>query len=244
MLKNPNSILCLSGWGQKFDSLEKIFREPFFDSIFFDHFCISSFDYSVLQSLEELFSKIAAQKQNPKIIIGWSLGGQLAIRLIEKKILAPQLLILIAPPFQMVKDSRIQAAMTPETFAEFYRNFINAPNKTLKQFAILSAMNDRNASQIAKNLEITNQNFAQLKFWLEELKRFSCFDTDFSQMPRTLFFQGAGDMIVHNSQAQYFQKRIKNFRLEIFQNCGHAPHLNDSQNFRKIIAAEISKLTC
>ena len=61
-------------------------------------------------------------------------------------------------------------------------------------------------------------------------------------MPRTLYFHGAGDMIVHSSQAEYFRERIKNLRLEIFKNCGHAPHLNDIEKFRKIAAEEMLKL--
>lgn len=227
-------ILCLSGWGQKFDSLEFIFQDSIFDPFF-----ISSFDYSACNNIEKFFSDIESKKINPEIVIGWSLGGQLAVRLIEKKIIVPKLLILIAPPFQMVKDERIQAGMSSNIFKEFYQNFISAPDKTLKQFAILTAMNDRNAGEIAKTLDISDKNFEQLKFWLEELKRFSCFEVNFSNMPKTLFFQGAGDMIVHASQAEYFKERIKNFRLEIFRNCGHAPQLSDIARMRKIILEEL-----
>jgi esterase/lipase len=110
-------ILCLSGWGQKFDSLEQVFSESFF---------VSSFDYSRLNGVEEFFTEIESQKLNPDIVIGWSLGGQLAIRLIERKILQPKLLILLAPPFQMVKDSRIQAGMAKATFEEFYQKNVVA----------------------------------------------------------------------------------------------------------------------
>ncbi len=230
-------ILCLSGWGQKFDSLEFIFQDSIFDPFF-----VSSFDYSSCNNIDEFFSNFELKKINPEIVIGWSLGGQLALRLIEKKILSPKLLILIAPPFQMIKDERIQAAMSLEVFKEFYQNFITAPDKTLKQFAILTAMNDRNAGDIAKTLDISDKNFEQLKFWLEELKRFSCFDLDFDNMPRTLLFQGAGDMIVHASQVEYFKERIKNFRLEICRNCGHAPQLNDVVRLRKLILEELGGL--
>lgn len=170
------------------------------------------------------------------------MGGQLALRLIEKKILAPKLLILIAPPFQMVKSEKIMAAMTQSTFAEFRANLIKAPSQTMKQFSILTAMNDRHASEIARNLDINDKNFDGLIYWLDELKRFSCFDLDFSQMPRTLFFQGAGDMIVHFSQAEYFKERIANFRLEIFKNCGHAPQLSDVALLRQVIAQEADKI--
>ncbi len=232
---SSKKILCpkvffLSGWGQKFDSLESIF-----DPIFF----AQSFDYSKFDSVEKFFTAIEEQKLNPEILVGWSLGGQLAIRLIEKNILKPKLLILLAPPFQMVKDVRIQAGMAKTTFDDFYKNFSAAPTQTLKQFSILTAMNDRNASEIARTLDVNEENFEQLKFWLKELERFSCFDIDFSKMPRTLYFHGAGDMIVHASQAEYFKQRIKNLRLEIFKNCGHAPHLSDVEKMRKIILEEV-----
>ncbi len=228
-----NKILCLSGWGQKFDSLEPVFSESFF---------VSSFDYSGLSSVEKFFTEIESQKLNPDILVGWSLGGQLAIRLIERKILQPKLLILLAPPFQMIKDPRIQAGMAKTTFDEFYQNFSAAPTQTLKQFAILTAMNDRNAGEIARTLDVGEKNFEQLKLWLKELERFSCFDVDFTNMPRTLYFQGAGDMITHSSQAEYFRERIKNLRLEIFKNCGHAPHLSDPESLKKIIHEEIKQL--
>ena len=228
-------ILCLSGWGQKFDSLESIF-----DPIFFASPSVDSFDYSKLNSCESFFGEI--EKFNPDILIGWSLGGQLAIRSIEKGLLNPQLLILLAPPFQMVKDLNIKSGMAKKTFDEFYKNFASAPSQTLKQFSILTAMNDRHASEIARTLDVNDKNFEQLKFWLSELERFTCFDVDFSKMPRTLFFQGAGDMIVHQTQAQYFQDRIKNFRLEIFKNCGHAPHLSDMEKLRQIILEEIKQI--
>lgn len=234
MAKN---ILCLTGWGQKADSLEFIFQDPAFDPFF-----VSSFDYSTFGTVDDFFAAIAAKKTDPEIIIGWSLGGQLALRLIEKKILAPKLLILIAPPFQMVKDARISAGMARTTYEEFHKNFSQAPDKTLKQFSILTAMNDRNASDIARHLDIRDDNFTQLKFWLEELSRFSCFNLDFSNMPRTLFIQGAGDMIVHANQAQYFKNYLPNCRLEIFPNCGHAPHLNDAEHLRKLIVEEINFL--
>ena len=139
----------------------------------------------------------------------------------------------------MEKDARIQAGMAPKTFEEFYENLKKMPDATLKKFAILMAMNDANASEIAKSLDVTDKNFQNLIFWLEELRRFSCFDVDFANMPRTLYFHGFGDMIVHVSQMDYFKNAIKNFHAEVFKNCGHAPHLNDLPRLRQAILREI-----
>lgn len=223
-------ITCLSGWGQKFDSLEYIFNESRFDPFF-----VSSLDYSASKNYEAFFLDVKSKNLNPDILVGWSLGGQLAIRLIEQKILTPKLLVLIAPPFQMVKDNKIAAAMTQDSFTAFRNNFAKAPDRTLKQFSILTAMNDRNAADIARTLNVSDDNFENLLYWLDELKRFSCFDTDFSNMPVTVFLQGAGDMIVHCSQVNYFKEQIKDLKVEMFDNCGHAPQLSDVERVRDII---------
>ena len=232
-------ILLLSGWGQKFDSLKTIFKDPTFDPIFFEENEIIHFDYSKFSNCEDFFNEIKKQKIQPTTIIGWSLGGQLAIRLIDKKIINPNTLILIAPPFQMVKDEKISTAMSQKTYQEFYQNFKNSPSKTLKQFSILTAMNDKNAKEIARNLDINDQNAENLRFWLEELKNFSCFTINFQNFPKTIFLQGKGDMIVHPNQSQYFQERIDNFSLELFPNCGHAPHLNDPIRTIQILKKEL-----
>lgn len=216
-------IICLSGWGQKYDSLEFMFlRSEFAD------FEVISLDYSLFDSVERFFAYVESLDLRPELIVGWSLGGQLALRLVKEGILRPKKgCVLLAPPFQMVKDARIQAAMVREVYDEFYANFKAAPSKVLQKFAILTAMNDKNASEIARGLEISEENHDNLVFWLEELERFSFFDFDFSNVGKVLFFQGRGDMIVHESQVSYFGERIADFSLKMMDGCGHAPHLSD-----------------
>lgn len=225
-----SQIVCISGWGQKSDSLEFIFN-----SSKFANSEIISLDYSAFNSLKDFFAHIKSLTLNPKLVIGWSLGGQLALRIISEKIFSPKSLTLIAPPFQMVKNEKISAAMSKKTFCEFYENFKSAPNETLKKFSILTAMNDKNAKEIVKNLNISDKNYKNLTFWLEELERFSFFDFDFSKISndiKILHFQGKGDMIVHNSHANLFQNNLKNLEIELVKNCGHAPHLSDPEFVR------------
>ena len=230
------SILCLSGWGQNFKSLEASFSENILQKL-----NISSLNYSSFEGFLKLKESLKFPS-NPDVIIGWSLGGQIALRLIQNKIFTPQLLVLIAPPFQMVKDSRIQAGMSQKTYNEFFNNLSQAPDATLKKFSILSIMNDKNKSQIMKNLEISDENHQKLLIWLQELKDFSCFDFDFTNMPPTLFYIGAGDMVVHNSQSKYFADRINDFELHIFDNCGHAPHLSNKELFNEILTKKLKSL--
>lgn len=199
-MKPKQRILCLSGWAQNYKALEPVFSES-------ENFEIISFDYSKYNKTDDLFFALKNSAINPDIICGWSLGGQLAIRLIAEKIFDPKFLILLAPPFQFVKSPAISAAMPESAFAEFYNNFIKSPDKTLKKFSILSLMNDKNADELTSNLQITDENHQNLIFWLDELKRFSCHEIDFSNFPSTLLIHGDGDMVVHENQAKIFKEK-------------------------------------
>lgn len=221
-------ILCFSGWGQEHNSLEFIF-----DAKEFSNLDVISINYSKFNGFDEFSRDFAEQNYQADFVIGWSLGGQIALRLIEKNLINPKKLILIAPPFQMVKDEKIKAAMGQDKFKEFYENFANSPDATLKKFSILTAMNDSHSKEIAKSLHVSHENFSQWQCWLDELKNTSFFDFDFSKTPETLFFHGKGDMIVHILQSSYFQKEIKNITVKKYSNCGHAPHLSDVENLRK-----------
>lgn len=226
--KKAKTILLLSGWAQNYKALEPVFSD-------FVDYQIISFDYSNYNQTDDLFFALKNTNINPEIICGWSLGGQLAARLITDKIFSPKKLILIAPPFQFVKTPAITAAMPETAFFDFRNNFATSPDKTLKRFSILSLMNDKNASELTSNLQITDQNHQNLIFWLDELKRFSCFDLDFADFPETLLIQGLGDMIVHSSQAQIFKQKIPHLKLEILSNTGHAPHLGNLEKVREIV---------
>jgi pimeloyl-ACP methyl ester carboxylesterase len=228
-------IICLSGWGQSHDSIEnslsdKLKQKYHIQSIDYLKFnCFENFANS-LQN-DESFKHL---RQKPPIaIIGWSLGGQIALRLSSLKILNPQILFLIAPPFQFVKDHRINVAMSDKIFDEFYKNLQISPTATLKKFAILSIMNDKNRAEIIENFKSSDED--NLIYWLDELKKFSCFDLDFENIPTCKLFIGKGDMIVHPMQMDCFNERIKNCEINYFANCGHAPHLNDNDRFNNII---------
>ncbi len=223
-------VVCLSGWGQKFDSLEYIF-----DHHHFSDFKVSSYNYFLNHCVDDFFCEFSKTYKNIDCIIGWSLGGQLASRLIAKKIIKPKLLILIAPPFQFVKNSKIKAAMPKNSYQDFLNNFKAAPNKTIKKFSILTIINDINSKNIIQNLALENSNNKSLIYWLQELGRFSCFDIDFDNFPSTLYFHGIGDMIVHNSQKDYFKEKIRDLTDISFEKCGHAPHISKEKEVRNYI---------
>ncbi len=214
------TVLCLSGWAQKPNSLEKLFLKNT------NRFEVINFDYSKYNNLEKFIEEIINLKINPEILIGWSLGGRLSCYLIEKEILNPNFLILISVPFQFVKSPRISVAMPQKSFDEFRNNFAQHPDKTLKKFSLLMNINDKDPAKLTKNLDINDNNHKNLVFWLDELEKFSCYDLNFTNFPKTLIIHGSSDLVVNLSQSKLFKEKITNSQLEVLENCGHTPHIN------------------
>ncbi len=165
-----------------------------------------SFDYSLSSNFDNFIANFRKFNINPEVAIGWSLGGQMICRLISKKIINPKLLILVGTPFQFVKSAAIPAAMPKKSFDQFYHNFISNPDITLKKFSLLMNIKDKNSKELANNLDINDKNYENLAFWLAELEKFSCFDINFDNFPKTLIFHGKKDMVVHESQSNFLRK--------------------------------------
>jgi pimeloyl-[acyl-carrier protein] methyl ester esterase len=217
-----NKAITISGWGQNFDALENIAPNA------------HHIDYKNCSNIEEFFDKIKGQ--TPDVLIGWSLGGQLALRAIDAGLLAPKLLVLLATPFQFITGKGLKCGMDPDTFHGFEKDFAEDPIKTLKQFSVLVAKNDAKAKEIiAKLKQNDNENISNWQYWLQELGEFSCQKLNFSKAPKTLVIHGCDDTIVDYTQSGIFRPLIKNYKSFIFENCGHAPHLHDENQVRSLI---------
>jgi pimeloyl-ACP methyl ester carboxylesterase len=225
-----SKILCFSGWAQKYDSLKSIFQD------YDNQSEIIHFSYSCLNSIEKIAQKVTSlHGEKFDIICGWSLGGQIASRLIDANLISTKLLILLSTPFEFVKSDKINAAMPVKSFIKFKDDFQNSPDKTLKKFAVLSLINDKSHKYMKDNLDINDQNYQDLSFWLDELGRFSCHELNFINFPQTIIFQGQGDMVVNFRQSDFFVEKIKNCQRVVFKNCGHAPHINFLKEIKNVI---------
>ena len=223
-------ILSFAGWAQNPSSLQSVFSQ------FSSSHQIINFDYSQFSSVESCFAALKNLKIQPQIIAGWSLGGQIAVRLIADKIFDPKLLILFSTPFQFVKSARIAAAMPVASFDMFRDNFVKNSVATLEKFSLLMMLNNtKRARELADNLYIDEDNYDNLIFWLDELKRFSCYDIDFADFCKTIIFHGDGDVVVNVLQAKIFAQEIHNSQLKILANCGHCPHISNLDEIKTTI---------
>ena len=190
-------ITILSGFGQEPKTFKNVFTNK----------DVIALDYLQTKNFEDLLTRDLKPYDN-EVVIGWSLGGQVAIRLIEKQILKPKLLILIATPFQYVQNETNKIGVMPSNF-ESFRNVLNFDSiEALKYLAYLSAGGDENNNDVILNMN-NNKTNENLINWLDQLKDFSCFNISFKNFPKTIYICGASDAVIDCLQYEYFQERIE-----------------------------------
>jgi len=221
-------ILTLSGWGQPHDALEVVAPSA------------THFDYSDFENVADVLGALAEVAQNYDVIIGWSLGGQLAVRAISAGLIMPKKLLLIGAPFQFVRTDFLNLGMPQDQFQKFRDNYANNSARTLAKAWELVAIGDANSEIVKEHLQKQNKEKMLEKNWLnwlDLLNDFSCNSLDFSNFPLidTLLLHGAGDAVVSHAHAQEFVKNIPYAKHILLENSGHAPHWHDSAQVRKHI---------
>jgi pimeloyl-ACP methyl ester carboxylesterase len=223
------NILTLSGWGQPADALKEVAPNA------------KHMAYGQYQSVDGFFTSLTGAD----VLIGWSLGGQLAVRAVAEKVCSPKLLVLLAAPYQFVASPEFFGAMPPELFREFCDNYYADPYGTMHRFCGIIAKGDTQEREITQALraDLIGHDAAQWKHWLEELGRFSCRTIDFSHFPMTVLVQGDQDAVVRPLHAEAFEKSMSNAELFLLKGCGHAPHIHDSEMVKNIINQSIKEIS-
>ncbi|MEK6746951.1 MAG: alpha/beta fold hydrolase [Pseudomonadota bacterium] len=213
-------ILTLSGWGQPHDALADIAPNA------------THFDYADYETIDAALTGIAEEAKKHDAIIGWSLGGQLAVRAIATGLMQPKKLILIGVPFQFVRNDNLKMGMPRDQFDKFRDNYAKNAPKTLKKAWELIIIGDKSSEYIKNRLENYNNTVVMEKnwlHWLDMLDGFSCNELDFANFPASLLLHGEQDAVVNHAQSVEFIKTIPQAKCISFPNAGHAPHWHDSE---------------
>ena len=211
MKKQKSTILCLSGWGQKSESLQAIFND------FGKNYQIINFDYNQFSSIESLFTELSNLDIQPEIIIGWSLGGQLAIRSILAKIFKPKLLILLATPFQFVACPRVQTIGTSEKLStNIFKNFLW---KNFASFwhniAIFCQKIVKFIPKKIKKIGTKKQILSYSEVPAMPKTTFNEFTESFTKLPNKTLKRFMALMLMNDKKAKHNIKSLKDLYLEI-----------------------------
>lgn len=223
------SVLAINGWAQKADSIRSILPES-----------ADLVGYGDCNNVEEVFKRIAATNPEPDVMVGWSLGGQLALRAVAAGVARPKKLVLLGAPYQMVADKHFKGG-TPKMMVLASRAAL-ATNAEfmLREFqAGMLAKGDSKEAAIKATAPayLAPVEGMEWLFWFDELERFSCRHLDFSGFPPTHIIHGDNDAVIPFANAEHLHAQIAGSTLHKLEKCGHAPHWHD-ENFVKTIITD------
>ena len=144
------NITLLPGWALAPENMQPL-REALLERLPGINVDILHLPTIQLSSLETDLSSLA-QQIKPGVLIGWSLGGMLAVQLHRRFPEHFAQVATLAANACFVERKSWAAAMSTETFKAFYNDYRDAPDKTLRRFGLLVAQGSAEARQLAKQL--------------------------------------------------------------------------------------------
>jgi malonyl-CoA O-methyltransferase len=180
------------------------------------------------QSVETLLAAIAQQLPEQFDLLGWSLGGMLAVQFCHQYHTRVRHLITLASNAVFAEVDDWPAAMPKQTYEEFCGYFSAQPMACLKQFCGLQAQGDSDRGRLFKTLrgqlpQRTNSN------WLAALKLLGLLDNRDAlrqiDIP-VLHLLGAQDQLVPCSAATMLSQLNKAHHVEVLPEVAHPLHLS------------------
>lgn len=181
----------------------------------------------------ELETVAAAVWQQPGIgeapvyLLGWSLGGLVAMQMALQRMSYVRDLLLVAATPCFVQREDWPAAMPADVFDEFEKAYVENPQKALKRFQALQAKGDAAQKQIVRSLGATSAGAGDDLLWgLRALKRHSLVEAMQKPGCRVSSLYGGQDVLVPCHAGEYLPGE-----RTVWPDVGHAPFLSRPAGF-------------
>ncbi|WP_022961144.1 alpha/beta fold hydrolase [Halopseudomonas pelagia] len=179
---------------------------------------------------------ILAEQLPPGVLVGWSLGGMLAVQLQRRFPQRFSHVVTIASNACFVMRKDWAAAMPAETFKAFLNDFRAAPEKILKRFALLVAQGSEQPRTLAQTLEWDSAAADQR---LHALALLGVLDSRAALKASTaasLHCFGGRDALVPVAAAHALAQMQPRLQVAIHDQAGHALPLEQSEWLAERIA--------
>jgi pimeloyl-[acyl-carrier protein] methyl ester esterase len=162
-------------------------------------------------------------------VIGWSLGGEVALAWARRARHQVQRLALIAATPCFTSRPGWSCATAPAVLNEFGRSLAADRAGTLTRFTATQAKGDARARQVAGVLQRFNERSAPTATLVAGLDILSSVDLrrELSQVGQpALILHGARDRIVPPAAGRRLSAKLPDARLVLLRTCAHAPFLS------------------
>lgn len=182
-------------------------------------------------SLDAVLEQIATQLPAKSVVMGWSLGGMLAVQLAARFPERIDAVITLAANLKFVASADYPAAMPYAINSQFNQGFAQDPQATLKLFGGLLAQGDANERDLLKQLR-RNEIGTVNDNWLQALQLLAMLDnrTAFAQLQQPgLHVFAEKDALVPVAAAAALTEINPQQEVVVFENTAHALHWSQPQ---------------
>ena len=194
--------------------------------------------------LEQMAEKIAAQLEDGTMLVGWSLGGQVAARIaLDYPDKLARLVLIGATPCFVNRDDWPHG-VPGEVFDRFARSLAEDYADTIRRFLALQAQGSDDVRDVLSALRKRLLGQAMppegvLEAGLGILQNADLrWDMPLINVPTTLV-HGMGDKLAPVTAARWLADTIAGAKLHEIQGAGHAPFLSHTQRVADIIAGNM-----
>ncbi|MCT4633485.1 MAG: alpha/beta hydrolase [Firmicutes bacterium] len=215
-------IIIISGWGDDGSLWENTINE--FSSSYKTHFIDINIEGNFEKQLEKVNNYIDDKKIIKPIILAWSMGSILAIRLASKVDISA--LVLIGATGSFVKRKEKGSSWSKKDVEIMKNNLLRNKNKQMRNFMKLSgAYGDilkdyadlKTVEELISGLDVLIDTNV-----IQDAKKIKC---------STLLIHGEKDKIVPLEKGKELSSIIEGSKLIIYENCGHIPFWDEEERF-------------
>jgi pimeloyl-[acyl-carrier protein] methyl ester esterase len=231
-----NDLVLLHGWAmhggvfaELLPSLVKHYRVHVID---LPGHGLSAFDVSI-GKLDALADVVRPHVPQNALVLGWSLGGLLAIKLAQRQMLRGLVLVSTTPRF--VADATWPHGMPQPVFTQFFAKLQQNLRVTVQDFLALQVRGDSDAMHTLKALRElllkTPGDDEALRLGLQILRDADERAALLTNKTPTLVIAGEYDRIAHPKASQYLAAQLPQARYVEIKRAGHAPFISHREQF-------------
>jgi len=192
-------------------------------------------------SIDEIVDQIYLSTPNNAIILGWSMGGQIAIKLAVKYSNYINNLILISTTPCFVKKYDWHCAVDEKNLLVFADQLTKNRKKTMLNFLALQLLGSKYSNKITKDLkrdfiDKDNENYKGLIPALALLRSVDLRTMVSKVKTPSLIISGGRDKLTSCDASLWMQKRIKNSKIKNIETAGHIPFISHKNDVLNVIS--------
>lgn len=174
---------------------------------------------------------LVATLPDKALVVGWSLGGMLALHIARHYPHKVARLVLIDTTPRFVQADDWQPALSSETLADFRHHFDTDPAATQRRFVALQSLGDAARKNVSARLgdALTPSDESHQPALATGLRLLA--ETDLRDLIPAItqpvrLLHGGADKLMPVAAAEWLADTLPNARLSVFSDAGHAPFVS------------------